>query len=82
MASRKWLLAAAAGAAILAGCADYPYYGYNDPYYSNYAYSGYPVYSDPYPSYYGWYGPGYYVAPSVSFGLSYSNRGGYYRHHG
>ncbi len=69
MTARNWILAAA-GVAMLAGCADYPYYGDNT-YYDSYGYRSYPY------SYYS-YGPGYYVAPpSVSFGLAYSD--GYYR---
>jgi hypothetical protein len=62
MTSRKWLLAAAAIAAALSGCATGPYYG--DPYYGSPAY-GYEDYSG---------GPGYYVAPpAVSFGFGFSN---------
>jgi hypothetical protein len=68
--SRKWLFAAAAGTALLAGCATDPYYngyGYNDPAY------GYPGYR------YGNPGYGYYVAPpTVEFGLTYSDRDRYY----
>jgi hypothetical protein len=67
---RRLLLLLAA--ATLGGCAAYPY----DPYYAN---NG-PYYGQPQP-YYGspYYGPGYYVAPSVGFGITYSD--GYYHHH-
>ena len=65
---RKAILAALAGAALLAGCA-------TDPYYDNYGY-GYSGYNYGYanPSYYGpsYYGPAY-VAPSVGLGLSYQD---------
>jgi hypothetical protein len=66
---RKLLLLLAA--ATLGGCAAYPY----DPYYANdYQYGApQPYYGSPY------YGPGYYVAPSVGFGITYSD--GYYHHH-
>jgi hypothetical protein len=85
MTTRKWIGIAAltAGAAILGGCADYPYY--NDTYYSDgYAYRTQPTYTYPSYSYYRenpgyWYGPGYYVAPSVGFGVTYSSRPYYYR---
>jgi hypothetical protein len=73
---RKILAAAtlAAGTALLAGCADYPY---NDTYYGSYGYNSYP---STYYSHNGyWYGPGYYAAPSVGFGITYSNRPYYYR---
>jgi len=79
MTSRKALIIAAGltGVAMLAGCADYPYY---DNYaYDNYNYRTYPSY--PYyrdsPGY--WYGPAYYAAPSVGFGVTYSSRPYYYR---
>jgi hypothetical protein len=65
--SRKTVLVALAGAALLAGCATGPYYddygyGYGSPY-------GY-GYGDPY------YGSGYYYGPSVGLGLglTYSDR--------
>ncbi|HET9581062.1 MAG TPA: hypothetical protein VFP44_24765 [Usitatibacter sp.] len=62
---RKWMLAAAAGALLLAGCADYPY-GYYD--------NGY--YGSPYYDY-----PGYYGGPSVGLALGYGEwRGGHHRH--
>jgi hypothetical protein len=70
MATRKWLIAAAA-VATLAGCASDPYY---DGYYSgSYAYRDYPsyrYYSYNNPDYY-YYRPGYYTSPGVTFGLSY-----------
>jgi hypothetical protein len=73
MTSRKSLLAVAACAAALAGCAAGPYTYDDDPYYyyDRTGYNDYPVYR-----YYG-YGPGYYAysgPPVVAFGLSYSNR--------
>jgi len=71
--SRKTLLAALAGATLLAGCATGPYYddyGYGYGYGSSYGYG----YGDPY-----YYAPGYYYGPSVGFGLSYSNRDYRYR---
>ena len=79
MISRKSLLLAAGltGAAMLSGCADYPYY---DNYaYDNYNYRSYPSYSyyRDTPGY--WVGPGYYAAPSVGFGIMYSSRPYYYR---
>jgi hypothetical protein len=80
MTSRKWLGIAAA-AAVLGGCADYPY-AYNDnTYYDNYPNRSYPSYSyyRDYPYYPYGYAPGYYVAPSLSFGYSYSSRPYYYR---
>ena len=82
MTTRKWIGIAAltAGAAILGGCADYPYtYSDSNYYYDNYAYRSAPSYSyyRDTPGY--WYGPGYYVAPSVGFGITYSNRPYYYR---
>lgn len=67
--SRKALLAALAGATLLAGCATGPYY---DDYYAYDRGYGY-GYGDPY------YTPGYYYGPSVGFGLSYSDRD--YRRH-
>ena len=78
MASRKILKVAGALALLaLGGCAAYPY---NDPY----AYNQYP---DRYAERDGYYGPnyypaypapGYYVGPTVGFGITYG--GGYYRH--
>jgi hypothetical protein len=70
---RKLLLALAV--LTLGGCAAYPY----DPYYGD----GRPYYANGYPPpqpYYGspYYGPAY-VAPSVGFGITYSD--GYYHHH-
>ena len=62
---RTWILAAALAAAGIAGCADAPYYdngyAYNGAYYND------PYYAAPY--------PGYYVdpAPSVEFGLAFSD---------
>ena len=67
----------------LGGCAAYPYdnYAYRDGYYpdANQPYREGPVYE---PGYYGpqYVGPGYYVAPSVGFGITYSNRYYYGRH--
>lgn len=66
--SRKAILAALAGATLLAGCATGPYYddGYGYGYGASYGYG----YGDPY------YAPGYYYGPSVGlgFGLTYSDR--------
>ena len=68
---RKSLLALAAGALLLGGCATgyYDTYGYDDGYYYSrpYGYAYGPAY---YPRYYG---------PSVGFSLAYSDRGRYYR---
>jgi len=61
--STRSILAAAAGCALLAGCADVPYngYGYDDPY----AYNDYP----------GYYGPGYVdPGPAVGFGFEFRDR--------
>jgi hypothetical protein len=79
MRSRLLAVLAAAGlAALLAGCAESPYYGgtysygYSD-YYPGYDYGpGYYSYYDYGPGYY--YSPGYYYGPG--FGLSYSYRSG------
>ena len=79
MRSRLLAVLAAAGlAALLAGCAEGPYYGGTYSYgYSDYYYPGYD-YGPGYYSYYD-YGPGYYYGPG--FGLSYSYRSGDgYRH--
>ena len=79
MKSRKPLLLALAGAALLGGCATGPYY-YNDPYYGTTASNEYPAYSTASPTYryysYPGYAPGYYyyAPPSVSFGLGYTYR--------
>lgn len=71
---RKALLAALAGATLLAGCATGPYYddyyGYDRAYGYDYGYG----YGDPY-----YYGPGYYYGPSIGLGLSWSDRD--YRRH-
>ena len=77
MKSRKPLLLALAGAALLAGCATGPYYdsyAYDESYYGTRAYPyDYPTYR--YYSYGPGYAPGYYYTPpSVSFSLGYSNR--------
>ena len=74
MRSRKSLLLALAGAALVAGCASGPYDYYYDAPYATTSYYAYPTYD-----YYA-YGPRYYVAPapSMSFGLSY-NRSRYWR---
>ncbi len=63
--SIKAAIAIAAGALLLAGCADYPYddYGYN-----GYGYNNAPYYD----SY-----PGYYTGPAIGFGFGYSA----YDHH-
>jgi hypothetical protein len=70
-------VAAVSGAALLGGCAVAPYdngYGYNQ----GYGYNGYGNgYSNGYNGYGyapGYYDPGY-VAPSVEFGVQYSDRG-------
>ena len=63
---RKLLLALAA--ASLAGCAAYPY----DPYYADNSRYAAPYYGP---------GPGYYAGPTVGFGVTYSDRDEYYRHH-
>jgi len=82
--SSKSLLALAAAAALLGGCATYPYpydtYGYND----GYAYGERPVYREypPYPGYAyapGYYYPRTYIAPSIGFSLGYSS--GWRRHY-
>jgi len=68
MATRKWLIAAAA-VATLAGCASDPYY---DGYYSDgYAYRDYPTYRyySYAPDYYD--RPGYYASPGISLGFGY-----------
>ena len=88
--STKPMLALAAAAALLAGCATGPYY---DNY--NYAYGDGSYYGQPTDNYYYppsgpvyRYGPAYYpspyyspyyVAPSVGFGITYSSRG--HRHY-
>ena len=61
--SRKAILAALAGAALLAGCA-------TGPYYDDYGY-GY-NYGPSYGPYY--YGSDYYYGPSIGLGLTYSDR--------
>ena len=69
MKSRKALLALAAAATVLGGCATYPY---DDPYYQQQGY-----YRDAYGNTY--YGPpSYYGGPTVGFGVTYGS--GYYRH--
>lgn len=60
--SRKTLLAALAGAALLSGCATGPYY---DEYGYGYGYDAYG------PNYYGY--PGY-AGPSIGLGFTYSDR--------
>lgn len=63
--SMKWVLAVVAGAGLLAGCADEPYYGYG------YGYD-YGAYNYPGPVYYG--SPDYaYGPPVVGFGLGFSD---------
>jgi hypothetical protein len=74
--SRKAVLAALAGATLLAGCATGPYY---DDYGYGYGYdsrSGY-GYADPYH-----YGPGYDYGPSVGFGLGFTYSDRDYRRRG
>ncbi len=75
--SAKSLLALAAGAGLLAGCVADPYY------YDRYAYDDSRYYDRPVERYYdygpAYYGPTYYpgpyiAAPSVGFGITYSNR--------
>ena len=76
----KTVLALGLAAALLGGCAAYPYdesyYSYNDPYYRSYDgyYYGPRYYSSP--GYY--YGPSYY-GPSVGLGFSWSSRSHRYR---
>lgn len=71
MKSRKTLLALAAAATVLGGCATYPY---DDPYYNQQGY-----YRDSYGNpYYG--PPAYYTGPSVGFGITYTDRNDYWRH--
>jgi hypothetical protein len=73
MASRKLFKVAGALALVaLGGCAAYPY-PYDDYAYQQQA----PYYRDSAP-YYAPY-PGYYVGPSIGFGITYSDRD-YYRH--
>lgn len=70
--SRKALLAALAGATLLAGCATGPYYddyGYGSRYGSGYG--------DPYS-----YAPGYYYGPSVGLGLGFTYSDRDYRRRG
>jgi hypothetical protein len=70
--SSKLILALAATAALLAGCA-------TDPYYDNYNYAsddGYYYGRPAYPSYgYGpaYYPPHYYSGPRIGFGIGYSS---------
>ena len=72
----RTLLAVAAGAALLGGCAtyDYPYNGYNG--YNGYGYNGYDY--GPGPAYYD--APGYYDGPSVGFGVGFSDFGNHEWH--
>ena len=73
--SRKALVTALAGAALLAGCATGPYYddyGYGYGYGSGYGYG----YGDPY------YAPGYYYGPSVGLGLGFTYSDRDYRRRG
>jgi len=85
------LLVAGVVAIGLGGCAAYPYdnYAQRDGYYPDGNPRYYPDANQPYregpvyePGYYGpqYVGPGYYVAPSVGFGITYSNRNYYGRH--
>lgn len=81
--SIKAILAAATGAVLLAGCADYGYYdngyGYNG-YDNGYAYgNGYGYGYDngyAYDAY-----PGYYTGPSVGFGIGFSDWSDGHRDH-
>jgi hypothetical protein len=76
----RTILALAAAAALLGGCATGPYYDS----YGNYVYNDAPppyYYERPAPRYYEappyyapYYSP-YYYGPSVGFGFSFSNRG-------
>ena len=77
MKSRKALLALAAAATVLGGCATYPY---DDPYNQGYYRDSYGnTYRDSYGNpYYGT--PGYYTGPSVGFGITYTDRNDYWRH--
>ena len=71
MKSRKALLALAAAATMLGGCATYPYddpYAYNQGYYRDY-------YGNTY-----YTPPSYYTGPSVGFGITYTDRNDYWRH--
>jgi hypothetical protein len=70
MKSRKTLLALAAAATVLGGCATYPS---DDPYYEQ----GY--YRDAYGRTY-YAPPSYYAGPSVGFGITYTDRNDYWRH--
>lgn len=66
-------LAIAGAAALLGGCADYPYYDNSYGYYDNYYGPSYV----PAPSYYDY--PGYDAGPSIGLGFSFSDRDD--RHH-
>jgi hypothetical protein len=75
MATLKSLVGLAAVAALLGGCADYPYYGdgyngygYNG--YNGYGYNGYGYDAGP-----GYYDPGYTVAPEIGLGFAFSDGG-------
>jgi len=71
--SRKAILAALAGATLLAGCATGPYYDdYGYGYGNRYGYG----YGDPY------YGSDYYYGPSVGLGLGYTYSDRDYRRRG
>ncbi len=71
--SRKAILAALAGATLLAGCATGPYYDdYGYGYGNRYGYG----YADPY------YGSGYYYGPAVGLGLGLTYPDRDYRRHG
>lgn len=70
MTSLKSLAGLAAVAALLGGCADYPYYGDGYNGYDGYGYNGYGY--DAYGP--GYYDPGYYVAPEIGFGIAFSDR--------
>jgi hypothetical protein len=72
MAPLKSLLGLAAIAALLGGCADYPYYGDGYDGYNGYGYDGY-GYGAYGPGYYD--APGYYAAPEIGFGFAWSDRG-------
>ncbi len=53
---------------LCAGCAVYPYYGYDYGYYD----SVYPYYNDPY--YYPYYNPYYYTYPNLYFDYGFFGR--------
>ena len=75
MASLKSLAGLAAVAALLGGCADYPYYGDGYNGYDGYGYNGYGYNGYGYDAYGpGYYDPGYYAAPEIGFGIAFGDR--------